>query len=189
MKVIKVITHTGLCCQDYGAEIQDNFAVGTYTECREAIKGDIVFNAQSTPDSGSELVFFNGEDLEGISLEDKEDQIEEYFVEADDQMDCFVIRLHEDDVYSSIYEVTYRILEDSLTKVYFTFGSDPSFPYQNTYIVVEGRTEKECLNIFRLKYPDRHKGCINCAFWYSEERWNELGMFKDKQPAEILKAA
>jgi len=73
------------------------------------------------------------------------------------------------------------------SKFYFTFGSDPGFPYQNTYIIVLAESEKAAVEKFRDKYPDRHKDIVNCAFWYSEERWNgsqnETGY---GDPAEVI---
>lgn len=57
------------------------------------------------------------------------------------------------------------------SKFYFTFGSDPGFPFQNTYIIVLAESKKAAVETFRERYPDRHKDTVNCAFWYSEESW------------------
>ncbi len=74
-----------------------------------------------------------------------------------------------------------------MKKWYFTFGSDPGFPYQNTYLIVMADTKREAIEKFRAKFPDRHENTANCAFWYSEEQWhgsrNEA--FYD-DPAEII---
>ena len=188
MKVIKVITQTGLCYQGYGAEIQDNFAAGTYGECLEAIKKDIIFNAKCEPDSGTKLIFLDGMDAEDADPDLLTEWIEEEFEDADNQVMQFVIRLEADDLYNSIYEITYQILEDK-KKMYFTFGSDPGFPHQNTYLIVEGKDEEDCIRIFRAKYPDRHPGCVNCAFWYTEKQWFKLGMYSNEKPVEVLRAA
>ncbi len=76
---------------------------------------------------------------------------------------------------------------ESQKKFYFTFGSDPGFPYQNTFIIVMAGTEREAVEKFRAKFPDRHKDTVNCAFWYSEEEWrgslNEAGY---GEPAEVI---
>ncbi len=58
-----------------------------------------------------------------------------------------------------------------MKKLYFTFGSDPGFPYQNTYIIVMADTERKAVEKYRAKFPDRHEGIVNCAFWYTEEQW------------------
>lgn len=69
-------------------------------------------------------------------------------------------------------------------KFYFTFGSDSGFPYQNTYLIVIAKTLHEAIGKFRNKYPDRHKGCVNCAFWYTEKQWESVNMFGT--PVEII---
>ncbi len=75
-------------------------------------------------------------------------------------------------------------IKEPQKKFYFMFGSDPGFPYQNTFIIVMADTEKEAVEKFRAKFPDRHEGLVNCAFWYSEEEWqNEAGY---GEPAEVI---
>ncbi len=72
-------------------------------------------------------------------------------------------------------------------KFYFTFGSDPGFPYQNTYIIVIADTERAAVEKFRAKFPDRHKDTVNCAFWYSEEQWRRsLSEAVYGEPAEVI---
>lgn len=76
-----------------------------------------------------------------------------------------------------------------MVKYYFTFGSDNGFPYQNTYLIVAGTSEKDCIDGFRKKYPDRHKGYLNCADYYEETFWNtHIGplYYSDQVPAEII---
>ena len=55
-----------------------------------------------------------------------------------------------------------------MEKFYFTFGSDPGFPYQNTYLIVYAKNLDEAIEKFRAKHPDRHLNCVNCAFFYEE---------------------
>ncbi len=74
-----------------------------------------------------------------------------------------------------------------LQKFYFTFGSSLSFPYQDTYVIVMADTEKNAIKKFRERFPDKHKGLVNCAFWYSEEFWH--GSVNESiygEPAEII---
>jgi len=72
-------------------------------------------------------------------------------------------------------------------KFYFSFGSDPGFPFQNTFIIVVAETEKAAVEKFRKKYPDRHEGIVNCAFWYSEESWHRSKNETDYgEPAEVI---
>lgn len=72
-------------------------------------------------------------------------------------------------------------------KFYFTFGSDPGFPYPNAYIIILAENEPDAIKKFRGKFPDRNEGVINCAFWYTEEQWCET---KNKtsytNPAEVF---
>lgn len=73
------------------------------------------------------------------------------------------------------------------SRFYFTFGSDPGFPFQNTYIIVLAESEKAAVERFRAEYPDRHKGIVNCAFWYSEERWAGTDCAKAyTEPAAVI---
>ena len=40
---------------------------------------------------------------------------------------------------------------------------------------------------FREKYPDRHTGTVNCAFWYSEEHWTGTPNEREyTEPAEVI---
>ena len=73
------------------------------------------------------------------------------------------------------------------SRFYFTFGSDPGFPFQNTYIIVLAESEKAAVEKFREKYPDRHTGTVNCAFWYSEEHWTGTPNEREyTEPAEVI---
>ena len=65
-----------------------------------------------------------------------------------------------------------------MSKYYFTFGSDPKFPYQRGWVEVEAKTRNQACNVFRAYFPDRHENCINCAFIYSEEEWQKTKMSK-----------
>lgn len=76
-----------------------------------------------------------------------------------------------------------------MVRYYFTFGSDSGYPYQNTYLIVVGTSEEDCINGFRKKYPDRIKGYLNCADFYEETFWKtneEPVYYKDQEPAEII---
>lgn len=72
-------------------------------------------------------------------------------------------------------------------KFYFTFGSDPGFPYPNAYIIILAEDEPDAIKKFRGKFQDRNEGVINCSFWYTEEQWRET---KNKtsftEPAEVF---
>ncbi len=58
-----------------------------------------------------------------------------------------------------------------MNKYYFSFGSDPAFPFQGGYLIVEAPTMQDACEVFRKYYPDRpnHTGILNCAFVYDED--------------------
>ncbi len=79
------------------------------------------------------------------------------------------------------------VINDNLQKFYFTFGSDGRFPFRNTYLIVLAEDERQAVEKFRAKYPDRGDGFVNCSFWYPEKRWH--GSLNEKaygEPAEII---
>lgn len=57
-----------------------------------------------------------------------------------------------------------------LSAYYFTFGSDPNFPYQDGYVVVKARGRSEACKMFNHKFGTRD-GMVNCAFIYSAKEW------------------
>lgn len=59
---------------------------------------------------------------------------------------------------------------------YFTFGTSPSFPYQNGWVVVQAPTKLAAINVFCSYYP-RRADCINCSFVYTEEEFKRTGMY------------
>lgn len=58
-----------------------------------------------------------------------------------------------------------------LGRYFYTFGSDPAFPYQHGWLEVRAASWDEAHRKFREKYPDRHGGTLNCAFFYDEKQW------------------
>lgn len=74
---------------------------------------------------------------------------------------------------------------------YFTFGSDPGFPYQNTYLIVKACSRQDAIDTFRSHHPDRNAGVLNCAFWYTEEQWHgsENEAHYPKEPAEVIESS
>ncbi len=108
MKVIKSTLQTGICLESFGADIIDNFAVGTRKECLSAIKDDMIRSSENGIDNVVAV------SVDGIGFdEDFEDDfsISDYIDRVDDSQVMFNIRVQVDDVYSSIYDITYRIFE------------------------------------------------------------------------------
>ena len=68
-----------------------------------------------------------------------------------------------------------------------SWAFETGFPFQNTYIIVLAESEKAAVEKFREKYPDRHTGTVNCAFWYSEEHWTGTPNEREyTEPAEVI---
>lgn len=56
---------------------------------------------------------------------------------------------------------------------YFTFGSSESFPFQNSYLIVEAFDKQHAIEMFRKQFPDRTPGVYNYAFDYTESSWGQ----------------
>ena len=76
-----------------------------------------------------------------------------------------------------------------MQKTYFTFGTDPLYPYHiGDYVVVEAENVNDACLLFNMVHPPRHDDVVNCAFIYSERKFNEFRdkYYKDVEPAEII---
>lgn len=58
-----------------------------------------------------------------------------------------------------------------MNRYYYTFGTDPQFPYYRGWVEVLANNWEDAHEKFRAKFPDRHKNCLNCAFFYDEKEW------------------
>lgn len=72
---------------------------------------------------------------------------------------------------------------------YFTFGTDPKYPYPGCYLIVEAFSKSSAIQRFRKKFPDRHKNVYNAAFCYSQEEWEKYGCaaYYPEGPAEVIR--
>lgn len=61
-------------------------------------------------------------------------------------------------------------------KVFYTFGSDPGFPFYGGWVEVEAKNIKLAHTIFRTYYPDREPGILNCCDYYTEAQFSRLEM-------------
>lgn len=69
---------------------------------------------------------------------------------------------------------------------YFTYGTDPDFPFCGGYTKVTANTMTDAIRLFRGKHPDRHKNTVNCAFMYREDEFVKLFYGKDIQCHEVI---
>lgn len=63
---------------------------------------------------------------------------------------------------------------------YYTFGSNPIFPYQNGWVEIKAPDRQMADNVFMHFYPQTNKNnpCLNCAFVYKEEEFKNTIMAK-----------
>ncbi len=55
---------------------------------------------------------------------------------------------------------------------YFTYGSNPQFPFSYGCTRVVANNKQEAIKIFKAFHKDVN-GAINCAFIYTEEQFNK----------------
>lgn len=84
--------------------------------------------------------------------------------------DCYWV---EDDLCSSC-----AVKMSELNPYYYTFGTDPEYPYSRGWVEVYANSWEEAHKKFRTKFPDRpgHEGTVNCAFFYGKESWERTSM-------------
>lgn len=79
-----------------------------------------------------------------------------------------------------------------LKNYYFTFGSDPAYPYGiNDYVLITAPNIYEAQEVFKSVHPNRPgSDCLNYAFNYSEAEWTANDMcntyYDGKNPVEII---
>lgn len=83
---------------------------------------------------------------------------------------------HNDRLYGGkLLEIAAKV-EAGYIKVFYTFGTDPCFPFCGGWVEVEAPTMKEAHALFREYYPDREPGILNCSDYYTEEQFKESDM-------------
>lgn len=69
-------------------------------------------------------------------------------------------------------------MQAKINKYYYTFGTSKDFPYQGGWVEVKAINIKVAHEIFRSYFPDRIKGILNCADYYTEEQFKETKMYE-----------
>ena len=64
-------------------------------------------------------------------------------------------------------------------KFYYTYGSDPRFPYQGGWTEICAPDRKAADALFRAYHPDRTPNVLNCADVYQEPEFFTTDMYKD----------
>lgn len=75
--------------------------------------------------------------------------------------------------------------------LYFTFGSDPGYPYgRGEYVLAVGGSRKDCIDAYKERHPNRPgSDAINCADYYTEKEWKEHvrdDWFQGVCPSEVI---
>ena len=65
-----------------------------------------------------------------------------------------------------------------MVRIYYTFGTDPRYPYIGGWVTVESGSLEKAHRIFRAYCPDRTPGVLNCADYYTEEEFMRTGMYQ-----------
>ena len=77
-----------------------------------------------------------------------------------------------------------------MVSIYFTYGSAEYYPYdRGQYVKAVGTDRHDAIRKYRAKHPDRIKGIVNCADYYTEEQFNEFRdrWYKGVGPAEVIR--
>lgn len=67
-----------------------------------------------------------------------------------------------------------------MPKFYFTYGTDPDYPFQGGWTEIEAPDPKTAEDIFEMFHPSRKIATLNCAFAYTEEKFKDTEMYKSK---------
>ncbi len=90
---------------------------------------------------------------------------------------------------NSIRRMNLQSDKDTYKKFYFTFGSDPAYPYGiDDYVVVLAKNRYEAQMAFKALHPNRpDSDSLNYAFDYTEKTW-EAQYYGDNPPVEVITA-
>ena len=77
------------------------------------------------------------------------------------------------------------------SKFYFTFGSDPEFPYGfGEFVEIEAADEDEAREVFRAVFPSRPGSqFLNCSSVYTELEWKQRvkdKYYKGVEPSAVI---
>lgn len=90
--------------------------------------------------------------------------------------------LLDDTEHMSKYEPIIRRLiakQKELPVFYFTYASNPQFPYQDGWTEVSAPDRSTACQIFNTVHPPRDgENCVNCSWIYDQEQFRETSMYK-----------
>lgn len=67
-----------------------------------------------------------------------------------------------------------------MQRFYFTFGTDPKFPYHGGWVEVLAPNMKSAADAFKAHFPnDLDDSVLNCADYYTEDDFIRYGFLQD----------
>ena len=68
-----------------------------------------------------------------------------------------------------------------MPKFYFTYGTDPSYPFHGGWTEIEALDRPTACNLFQAYHPNRpgSAGSLNCADIYNEDEFMRTDMLLD----------
>ena len=79
---------------------------------------------------------------------------------------------------------------DGASSYFFTFGSDPQFPFGiNEFVEVHADNPNQAAAKFKGYYPNRGGGnVLNCSSVYGEEKWKEIykEYYNGRKPSRVI---
>lgn len=79
---------------------------------------------------------------------------------------------------------------EKLQNFYFTFGTDPAYPYGiNDYVQIKAENIHVAQLAFQREHPNRSgSDCYNYAFDYDQDAWNDIKekYYKNVPPVETI---
>jgi len=72
---------------------------------------------------------------------------------------------------------------------YFTYGSDPSYPFtRGEYVMVLASSYEEAVYKYQKKYPNKVAETVNAAFIYSNAEWLRISAeyYDGVSPADVI---
>ncbi len=65
---------------------------------------------------------------------------------------------------------------DIIQRYYFTYGLDPTYPYQGGWTTIEAPNRAAACAVFKAYHPSEHEHSLNFADIYTEEEFIETDM-------------
>ena len=61
--------------------------------------------------------------------------------------------------------------DKQMQSFFYTFGTSSTFPYKKGWVEVQAEDRPQADELFRSRFPDVHKGVLNCSFVYTKDQF------------------